>query len=255
MLLLLPPSEGKTSPADDDGTRLDLQALSMPELSPARQRVMDALSEVSASESAQSVLKVGARAMDEVAANTRLRELPAAPARQVYTGVLYEALDPDSLTSAQLKAASQRVLVFSGLFGVTGFGDRIPAYRCAMDVKLPQLGNLGTFWKKQMIKPMSEFTGDHLLIDCRSGTYRKPFPGDPANTLQVNNFTEHQGSRKVVTHFAKAARGELTGMLLRSETPLKTVDEVAHIASERWRVEIRQAEGRTPQQLDLISTD
>ncbi|WP_191089937.1 YaaA family protein [Nesterenkonia ebinurensis] len=253
MLILLPPSEGKTAPENDEAPPLNLAQLTLPGLANARRQVLQALVEASGRQDAQQVLKVGAKVLAEVAANRQLGHAAAAPAWQIYTGVLYESLGTASLSAEQLERAAEHVLIFSGLFGVTGFTDRIPAYRCAMDVKLPPLGNLGTFWKNQLAQPLGELAEDRLLVDCRSGSYQKPFPGDRSRRLQVNSFTEQNGQRKVVTHFAKAARGELTGMLLQAGTAPESIDEVAHIASRRWRVEVRPAGGRDPHQLDLIS--
>lgn len=252
MLILLPPSEGKKYP-DDDASVLAPGELTFPELSPARDEVLEALITISGSVEAQQILKVGKTVLPEVASNTGLRTAPAVPAWQVYTGVLFDSLGAASLSTAQLQRASRGALIFSGPFGVTGFTDRIPAYRCAMDVKLPGVGNLGTYWRRQLAAPLNGYVGDQLLVDCRSGSYQRPFPGDPQRVLEVNSFTEHHGVRKVVTHFAKAARGELTGMLLRSEEWPETVDEVAELAADRWTVELRPAEGRKPHQLDLIS--
>ncbi|GFZ80185.1 YaaA family protein [Nesterenkonia alkaliphila] len=252
MLILLPPSEGKTAPDDAAAPHLDLEELTLPDLTGAREQVLQSLVEASGREDAQQVFKVGAKVLEEVAANRQVAQAPAAPAWQIYTGVLYEGLGAASLSAEQLEQAAEHVLIFSGLFGVTGFTDRIPAYRCAMDVNLPGVGNLGSFWKKQLAAPLSALAADRLLVDCRSGSYQRPFPGDPARRLQVNSFTELNGVRKVVTHFAKAARGELAGMLLRATSAPETVEEIAHIAADRWTVEVRPAEGRTPHQLDLI---
>src|SRR5690606_40518475 len=91
VLVLLPPSEGKTSPAD--GPPVDLTRLSSPGLTPVRERVLDVLVDVSARPDAVRVLGVGASVADDVAHNTTLREAPTAPAAQVYTGVLYAAAD------------------------------------------------------------------------------------------------------------------------------------------------------------------
>lgn len=255
MKILLPPSEGKAAPQHDDAVqqRLDLDALTLPELAPQRKRVLAALIEASGQHDAQSVLKVGAKVMGEVEANRRLQEAPAASAHEIYTGVLFDALDAGSLSSGELMRAAQKVLIFSGLFGATGFTDRIPAYRLSMDVKLGELGNLGSFWKKQLKEPLGELVGGQLVVDCRSASYAQAFQPAPEQTLMVNSFTERQGERKVVTHFAKHARGELAGMLLRSPQQPQSIDDVAEIAAQRWAVEIRPSEGRKPHQLDLIA--
>lgn len=62
----------------------------------------------------------------------------------------------------------------------------------------------------------------------------------------VNSFTERDGHRKVVTHFAKHARGQLAGMLLRAEDQPETIDDVIAVASQRWDAEFRPARGKTP---------
>lgn len=254
MLILLPPSEGKKYPDDDAAPAVDLHTLTLPDLAPAREKVLDSLVNLSGQEQAQKVLKVGKTVLPEVQANTGVRHAPAVPAWQVYSGVLFDALGAASLSAEERERAAESVFVFSGLFGVTGFADSIPAYRCAMDVKLPGVGNLGTFWKRELKDPFAALAGEQLLIDCRSGSYQRPFPGGPQRVLQVNSFTEQDGVRKVVTHFAKAARGELTGMLLRAQKWPQSIEEVAGIAEGRWRVELRPAEGKMPHQLDLIST-
>ena len=89
MRILLPPSEGKTAPLQ--GPALDLPSLAFPELTDARRAVADKLVAASRSKNALSMLGVGERAFGEVHAQRNLYDMPCAPARSVYTGVLYEA--------------------------------------------------------------------------------------------------------------------------------------------------------------------
>ena len=259
MFVFLPPSEGKSAPSPDETRRLDLNSLILPQLSGQRQRVVDALMAASAGDDAQKVLKVGAKVMPEVAANLHLPTAAVAPAHQVYTGVLFEALDAETLDPAQLQRASEQVLIFSGLFGVTSFNDLVPAYRLAMGVNLSPFGDdrdpgpLGAFWRAALRTELADLVGQQLVVDCRSASYASAFRAPAGQTLVVNSFTETNGERKVVTHFAKHARGQLAGMLLRRRTMPESVDEVAHIASGQWTVEVRPAQGSTPHQLDLIA--
>ena len=95
MLILLPPSESKTAPASGDP--LNLASLDLPALTGARSELADALAEVSGGEDALQVLGVGPSLAADVARNRQLRTAPAAPALEVYTGVLYDALDAASL--------------------------------------------------------------------------------------------------------------------------------------------------------------
>lgn len=258
MLIFLPPSEGKTPPHPDGATPLDLDSLTLPELTESRRAAVDALIRVSRQPDAQKVLKVGGKVMGEVERNQQLWEAPAAPAHDVYTGVLFDALGAAELPAAALRRAAERVLVFSGLFGATSFADRIPAYRLSMGVDLSPAdgegpGKLGGYWRRALTDPLRGRVGDQLVLDCRSSSYAAAFRPVPEQTVVVNSYTEREGKRKVVTHFAKHARGMLAGMALRAEREPRSVDDVAQLAAQRWEVEVRPAAGRTPHQLDLIA--
>ena len=88
MLVLLPPSEGKAAPAA--GAPLALDALSLPGLTEARERVLATLVELSAGDpdTAAAVLGLSPGLRGELARNAALRTAPALPAGQLYTGVL-----------------------------------------------------------------------------------------------------------------------------------------------------------------------
>ena len=131
MLVLLPPSEGK-SPGGGRRRRLDLTTLSWPELAPAREQVIDVLAEVSARPEALALLGVGPSLSPEIKRNTRLREVPALPVSELYTGVLYDALDLPGLPARARGRAARQVVVVSALWGALRPGDRVPPYRLSM---------------------------------------------------------------------------------------------------------------------------
>ncbi|MBF9135042.1 peroxide stress protein YaaA, partial [Plantactinospora sp. S1510] len=135
MLILLPPSEGKTAPRS--GRPVNLDSLTRPALTPGRERVMDALVDLCSGgdrERARGVLGLGPLQDEELDRNAALRTAPAGPAAKVYTGVLYDALDLHTLTGAARARVRRSALVFSGLWGAIRVDDRIPAYRCAIGV-------------------------------------------------------------------------------------------------------------------------
>lgn len=92
MLILLPPSEGKT-PAPAGNAPVSFADLSFPELTAERESVLEELTAVSSGPDALTELKVGASLEAEVERNMRLMSEPAQPAIRTYTGVLFEALD------------------------------------------------------------------------------------------------------------------------------------------------------------------
>ena len=251
MLILLPPSEGKTAAAK--GHPLELASLAFPELTDARLEVLAALSKASAHEDAHAVLGVGDSLAEEVLRNTELREVPAAPAHTVYSGVLYDALGYGTMTPAQKRKADAAVVVVSALWGAIGFADAVPAYRLSMSVELPGTGRLAPFWRKQLSAVLDERAGESLIVDCRSSTYATVWSGAPEQTVAVNVFQERNGKRTVVSHFAKHTRGELARHLLtrRGKQPA-TAEQLLRAASERWTCELVPATARKSAQLNVV---
>src|ERR1700761_3059102 len=93
MLILLPPSEGKTAPKT--GPPVDLEALAYAgELTESRRKLLDALAALAELPPARAVsmLAVSKGQAGEVAVDAELRSAPAAPAAAIYTGVLYDRL-------------------------------------------------------------------------------------------------------------------------------------------------------------------
>ncbi|HEY8702119.1 MAG TPA: peroxide stress protein YaaA [Arthrobacter sp.] len=251
MLILLPPSEGKT-PAPG-GSAVDWPSLSFPSLNTYRAKVLESLGTVSAHEDALALLGVGASLRDDVERNTRLIAEPAAPAHRIYSGVLYDALGYKSLTPAQRRKADASVLVISALWGAIRFADRVPAYRLSMGTSLPDVGRLASFWKPQLTQALTEMTAGELVVDCRSSTYAAAWTPTPLRTVAVNVFTELNGVRKVVSHFAKHTRGELARHLLarRGNTP-QTPAQLLKAASEKWDAELVDGSARKAHALNII---
>lgn len=247
MLILLPPSEGKTVPKR--GNALDLDNLSFPTLNPTRQKVLDALIEVCGGDGieAMRVLGLGKTQGGEVARNAHLRDAHAGRADRVYSGVLFSALDLPSLTGNDKRRATTSVAITSALFGLVRPGDRIPSYRLSGDVSLPPIGSVAALWRGVLGQ---ELAAERLLIDLRSGMYAalyRPQSALAARTSTVRVLHEHLGERKVVSHFNKASKGQLARDLLTSGATPRTVDQlVATLRDLGWVVE------RDGNRLDVI---
>ncbi|MFI8068908.1 peroxide stress protein YaaA [Streptomyces sp. NPDC086033] len=230
MLVLLPPSEGKAS--SGRGAPLKLETLSLPGLTEARAAILEELVELCAGdeEKARDVLGLSEGLRGEIAKNTELRTAGARPAGQIYTGVLYDALDLASLDAAAKKRAGRSLLVFSGLWGAVRVTDRIPSYRCSMGVKLPGLGALGAHWRAPMASVLNEAAGDGLVLDLRSSAYAaawKPKGEVAGRTATVRVL--HAPTRKVVSHFNKATKGRMVRSLLSAGIAPKDPAELVEV--------------------------
>jgi uncharacterized protein len=169
VVILLPPSEGKSSRRR--GAAVSLGSLSFPELTQAREQVLESLAKVSEQPDAVARLGIGASLTSEVQRNTRWRTEPALPASALYSGVLYDALDLAGLPAGAKRKAASRLLVSSAAWGVLRPGDRVPPYRVGMDVDLPDVGQLAAFWRRHLGPVLDDVTRGHVVVDCRSSTY------------------------------------------------------------------------------------
>lgn len=237
MLVLLPPSEGKAS--SGRGAPLKPESLSLPGLADARAAVLDELVDLCAADEdkAREVLGLSEGLRGEIAKNVDLRTAGARPAGEIYTGVLYDALDLASLEPAAKKRAARSLLVFSGLWGAVRVTDRIPSYRCSMGVRLPGLGALGAHWRGPMAAVLPEVAGDGLVLDLRSSAYAgawKPKGEVAGRTATVRVL--HAPTRKVVSHFNKATKGRIVRSLLTSAgvpgTPGELVEALRDLGYE-----------------------
>ncbi|WP_285728861.1 peroxide stress protein YaaA [Nocardiopsis sp. ATB16-24] len=223
MFILLPPSEGKAT--SGEGPCLALDALTLPELAGAREKVMEALVDLCAgpTDTALKTLGISVRQADALKRNLDLTAAPTLRAADLYTGVLY-----DRLGLPELPEAAGRVLVFSGLWGVLGPADRVPPYRLSMGVRLPPLGGLGAYWRRALSEPLKEMVAGRLLVDCRSASYVTAFA--PVDRVAVKVLRERlvDGAvqRSVVSHMAKAARGDVARSLLLEGVDADTPEEL-----------------------------
>jgi cytoplasmic iron level regulating protein YaaA (DUF328/UPF0246 family) len=261
VLILLPPSEGKT--AATVGDPVDPATLWLPKLAPARRRVLNRLVAMCRRASARGVaasldtLGLSAGQRDEIARNAALPDAPAAPAAEVYSGVLYEALDAATLSPAARAWLDERAVVFSGLWGVVRLTDHIPAYRCSVGASLPSVGGLTAYWKKVLTPALGRATAGGPVLDLRSGAYAAMWSpaGGQVAALRVlhERVVDGVATRSVVSHFNKATKGRLVRAMAVAGAAPDTVDGLAGVLRDlKFTVEERPAVTGRPRQLDVV---
>lgn len=199
MLILLPPSEGKSEP--EAGQAVDLDSLAFAEeLGEQREKLI--------------------RAFDPDLLKAR-----AAPAVEVYTGVLFGRLQLPTLG----QRARGRVLIASALWGFVRSDDRIPYYKFPPKTKLKGIGAPAAYWRPALAVAVPDREGE-LVVDMRSGAYTSFWKPKRATLLAVRAFTEQEGERKAVSHMAKAVRGDVARALLQAKKPPEDPEGAADIA-------------------------
>ena len=214
MLILLPPSEGKSSP--ERGRKLNLKNLfGSPDLTDIRTKLLESRPEID-----QTLCR---------------------PAYEIYTGVLYQSLNWESLSTAAKKRGSESILIISALMGAIRIDDIIPAYKLKITTSL---------WKKPLAHLLESLDSD-LIIDCRSSTYSGVWIPPHHKTVAVRVFQLKGGKKSVITHMSKKYRGELVRHLLQNSAP-QTAQELHAIAREKFTCDLIPATGINPSYLDLL---
>ncbi len=228
MIVLLPPSETKRSGGDGPPLRLD--QLSFPALNELRAELVAELGALSADVAAsRRALGLTVKQDAEIERNATLTSTPTLPAIDRYTGVLYDALDIDSLRGAAAARARARLAVGSALFGLLRADDAVPPYRLSAGSKLPDRPTLAARWRPVLEPVLAEIAAQELIVDLRSGSYAGL--GRVSGAVRVNVLAEHpDGHRTVVSHFNKAHKGKLARTLATSKAEPDDAAKVAAVA-------------------------
>jgi len=184
----------------------------------AVRRALEALSRDPAA--ASKALKLGSKNQHEREYNLELDSSPAVAAIERYTGVLYDALEVESLPAAARRWVDSQVSIQSALFGMVRASDRIPIYRLSAGSSLPALGApLKRVWSDA--HAALRWPAGELLLDLRSKDYRAlaPLPAGAGYALNVQERTA-DGEVRALNHFNKAAKGNLVRRLALSKAEL-----------------------------------
>lgn len=223
MLVLLPPSETKRS----GGRRspLHLDRLALPELTPQREAVIDALDALSCDPAeAARVLKLSDRQVGDIVANASLRTGRTLPSIDRYTGVVYDALDAGSLDPAARRWLGRHVLIHAAAFGPVGALDKIPAYRLGVTAVLPGLPPLRRVWAEAVSAALLA-RAEPFVLDLRSEAYVAlgPVPDAiPSAYVRVVDAGA-DGTERALNHVNKATKGALVRTLAESRPMVRTL--------------------------------
>lgn len=238
-LILLPPSEGKAS--GGEGSPVNNNALSFGSLNPTRVRMAKALVQLGQRpRSSKKLLGVKGPALEKAMAdNASLDTAPTMPAIERYTGVMYDAIDYQSLDGRARKVFDQKVIIMSGLFGMVRTLDMIPSYKLKMGAKLLRQKTCSAAWKPLISETLAGQADFGVIWDLLPNEHSAAW--DPLKVPHEARFTAKfaertsNGQLKTITHLSKLLKGALVRHLVANiagasapELALEMVAEFSH---------------------------
>ncbi|MEL6914467.1 MAG: peroxide stress protein YaaA [Pseudomonadota bacterium] len=145
------------------------------------------------------------------------------PAAFAFAGDTYQGLEARTLEEEDLRYAQDHLRILSGLYGALRPLDEIQAYRLEMGSKLKTRrgASLYDYWGRDIAKALraqAAQVGAKVLLNCASQEY---FGAVDIEALKLPVVTpafyeEKDGQAKMVSFFAKRARGALARFVVQN---------------------------------------
>ena len=150
-----------------------------------------------------------------------------------YEGVAYDYLNYNSLEVSAQKYIDENTLIFSNIFGVIKADDKIPDYKLKQGESFENL-KIDKFYSDNFSQTLDNYLLDEDILDLRAGFYEKFY------TIKKPYLTmKFIKEGKVVSHFAKAYRGEILKLLALKN--IKTFEQLLNLQIENLSiVEIKE---------------
>ncbi|MEM1141774.1 MAG: peroxide stress protein YaaA [Pseudomonadota bacterium] len=158
-----------------------------------------------------------------------------------FKGDVYAGLEAETLSAAQLSYAQKHLRILSGLYGVLRPLDLMQPYRLEMGLKFQNSEgkNLYEYWGSELAKSLNKQvrkTGSGVLLNLASNEY---FKAVDKSVLQADVVTPvfrdlKNDKYKVISFFAKKARGQMARYVIEREINAITALKRYRVAGYRY---------------------
>lgn len=160
------------------------------------------------------------------------------PAMYAFNGDVYSGLDAYSLPIEKLDFIQDRLRILSGLYGVLKPLDIIQPYRLEMgtNVGLYSKKNLYEIWQKKITDSLNkEMEKEELFINLASNEYYKAVNEKKLKAKVITPVFKdfNNGKLKIVSFFAKKARGSMVRYIVDKE--VETIEELKAFDYEGYK--------------------
>lgn len=172
----------------------------------------------------------------------------ARPALLTFKGDVYAGLNAYEFSERDFTFAQQHLRILSGLYGVLRPLDLMQAYRLEMGTKLanPKGDTLYDFWGDQISRALTkqlDALGSRTVINLASNEYFKAVKTDKLDADIITPVFRDlkNGKYKVISFFAKKARGRMSAWLIQNR--VQKVDQLKDYDLDGYRYNEDQSKG------------
>ena len=203
MLILSPPSEGKSS-ANTVNMKFNQTDFVFKE---NVKTILNKLTELNEKEMISVYGTALDKAKDLHKNNLNIFNNECSMAIDRYTGIVFKNLDWKSLNSTAQTYINQNMRILSGLFGILKPNTLIPNYKLKMDVL-----SLAHFWKPHI---SNHIKNEDLILDLLPAAHRKAINVEK-HIVRINFMTNKNGSLVHSAHSGKVVKGKFIRFLAQN---------------------------------------
>ena len=139
-----------------------------------------------------------------------------------FNGDVYDGIDANTINISNHEKLQNSLRILSGLYGILKPFDKIKAYRLEMGTKISINGskNLYDFWKENVTNSLvNEANENEIIVNLSSNEYFSVIDKSLiSNTIVNPQFKDFKnGKLKIISFYAKKARGLMTRFLIDNE--------------------------------------
>lgn len=212
----------------DFETKIDDFTFSQPELTTYSQQLIDICKQLSPAEVGSLMSISDKLAALNVARFTEWQiehtEKNSKAAIFAFKGDVYTGLEAETLSQAEIEYAQSHLRMLSGLYGLLKPLDLMQPYRLEMGTKLAnsQGKDLYAFWGNVITEHLQQAIdeqGDNILVNLASDEYFSAVKPSQLNAQIIKPvfLDEKNGKFKVISFYAKKARGMMVRFMLQTQ--------------------------------------
>ena len=168
-----------------------------------------------------------------------------------FKGDVYQGLDVNSLSKAEINYAQKNLCILSGLYGLLKPLDLMYPYRLEMGTKMKNKhgNNLYKFWGSKINKTINDLSKENkskAIVNLASVEYFSVLKKDQINLPVINPvFKDYKnGNYKIISFFAKKARGTMARFIIQNK--IKKSEDLIGFDLDGYRYSKKESKENSP---------